>query len=173
MQRKKLYNWIFKRTIVIPSSDRKNTLWDITTKDLLLMPFSSFDYQLGKLVNEQNSQLKPKVVPHDAYHLLTGFGTDVEDKIALQYHCFGNGKRNPYLTFVLVIGTLILPEFIAYYLESFRIGKSANSFHHFDFRTILPINFTDFRSIIFSEKQRIELQQIQMQIVKYNLKTIK
>lgn len=169
-QRKQLINWLFEKTMIIYCKFKKKTPWGITTEELLLMPSSSFGYQLGAFLKERDFQLIPKVERHDAYHVLTGFKTNVEDEIALQYLCFGNGKRSPYLLGVLFLGTLILPEYLAYYFESFRIGKSANPFHHFDFKTILDTGFSDFQSIIFSEKQLLQLKQLQMPLVKQNLK---
>lgn len=123
--------------------------WKISTEMLLAMPHNSFGYQLGMLLNEQGFQLIPKVERHDAYHLLTGYSTAVEDEIALQYCCLGNGKRTPYLFGVILIGTFLLPDYLPYYIQSYQFGKQANAFHHFDFKKILPLDFEDFKHIIF------------------------
>ncbi len=157
-QRKHLINLLFEKTRVLYCKFKKKTPWGISTKELLSMPSSSYGYQLGTFLHERGFQLIPKVERHDAYHVLTGFNTNVEDEIVLQYLCFGNGKRSPYLLGVLLLGTLILSEYLAYYRESFIIGKNANPSHHFDFKTIPHILSSE--ALFFSEKQLILLHQI-------------
>ncbi|WP_235906149.1 ubiquinone biosynthesis protein COQ4 [Patiriisocius marinistellae] len=120
------------------------------------MSSDTFGYHLGSFLKERNFHLIPKVERHDAYHVLTGYGTNVEDEIALQYCCFGNGKRTPYLYGVLLLGTLILPDYLRYYLSSYRFGKQINSFHHYDYKAVLSLNFKNFRSIIISERTLIK-----------------
>src|SRR5690606_1460766 len=80
---------------------------------------------------------------------------------ALQYLCYGNGKRTPYLTGVLFLGTAILPDYFQYYFQSYKIGKQLNSFHQFDFKKLLHTDFETFRKTIFSEKQLLKLQALQ------------
>ena len=89
-------------------------------------------------------------------------GTNVEDEIALQYCCFGNGKRTPYLSGVLILGTCILPDYLPYYLKAFRYGKEANSFHHFDYKTLLHVRLDDFRQSIFSKSSIEEMRKHQL-----------
>ncbi len=119
------------------------------SSDLLLMPTNTFGHRLGQFLSHNGFEPIPKVERHDAYHILCGFSTAVEDEIALQYACFGNGKRTPYLFAVLVLGTLILPDYLYYYIRSYRFGKRACAFHHFDFKQVLPLDFEEFRSAIF------------------------
>lgn len=149
--RKKIIHWLFKVTMQVYCKFKKKEAWGIDTEELLGMPKNSFGYQLGILLETQNFELIPKVERHDAYHLLTGYDTSVEDEIALQYCCFGNGKRTPYLYGVLVLGTLLLPEYLPYYKQSYQYGKQCNSFHHFDFKKVLPVDFENFRHMIFSK----------------------
>ena len=151
-EREKLITWLFNWTMVLYCRFKKKKSWNITTQQLLDMPTDTFGYHLGQLLHTNGFELIPKVERHDAYHLITGFGTTVKEEIALQYACFGNGKRTPYLYGVLCLGTLLLPDYFSYYLKAYQYGKQANSFHHFDFKQILPLNFETFKSIIFSEK---------------------
>jgi len=151
--RKKLITWLFDWTMIIYCKFKKKEAWGITTAQLLEMPSYSFGFHLGQLLDKNNFELIPKVERHEAYHLITGYSTSVADEIALQYCCFGNGKRTPYLLGVLLIGTILLPDYFSSYIKAFQIGKSANSFHHFDYKKLLSVDFENFRKIIFTQTQ--------------------
>jgi len=150
--RKQLITWLFEKSQRIYRRFKKKQPWGITSEDLLRMPINSYGYRLGGFLRSNEFELIPKVERHDAYHVLTGFGTCQEDEIALQYLCFGNGKRTPYLFAVLFLGTIILPDYFKYYRKAYDFGKRSNSFHHFDFKTVLPLDYQLFRSTIFSEE---------------------
>jgi len=169
--RKQLINWLFEITMVIYCKFKKKTAWNITTEELLNMPTNCFGFHLGTFLNNRGFELIPKVERHDAYHLLTGYGTKVEDEIALQYACFGNGKRTPYLFGVIILGTLLLPDYLKYYMKGYRFGNGCNSFHHFDFKKVLPLDFELFRSTIFSELELKKLHNIQTTKTNINFKT--
>lgn len=159
-KRKQLISWLFHKSEQLYRRFKKKQPWGITTEDLLGMPVNSYGYRLGCFLRANGFQLIPKVERHDAYHVLTGFGTCQEDEIALQYLCFGNGKRTPYLFAVLLLGTLILPDYFAYYRKAYYFGKNSHSFHHFDFKTVLPLDYQLFRSTIFSEETIEALQSL-------------
>lgn len=173
-KRKQLINWLFQNSQRVYLRFKRKEPWNISAKTLLEMPQESFGYRLGSFLNEHGFELIPKVERHDAYHLLTGFSTSVQDEIALQYMCFGNGKRTPYLIAVLFLGTFLLPEYFAYYRKAYAFGKTSNSFHHFDFKTVLPINYKTFRSTLFSEEISRKLFETQQHYSeqKIHLKTI-
>lgn len=154
--RKNFFSWLFDTTqrIYVRNFKKHKRAWNITTKQLLAMPTTSFGYHLGCFLKENNYTLIDKVERHDAYHLLTGYGTKVEDEIALQFLCFGNGKRTPYMFAALLLGALILPEYLSYYVKAYTRGKNANCFHHFEYKDILPINFEQFRATIFLESKQ-------------------
>lgn len=161
--RKRLIEWLFEISQKAYLLLKKKQPWAITNAQLLVMPSNTFGYQLGIFLQNQGFQLIPKVERHDAYHLLTGFSTSVQDEIALQYVCFGNGKRTPYLLGVLILGTLLLPEYASYYKQAYSFGRQSNHFHHFDFKHVLPIDYDLFRSTVFSETIQQGLRKLQKQ----------
>lgn len=153
-KRKKLITWLFEKSqIIYTNYFKKNKPWGLTKLKLLKFPKDSFGYHLGVFLDENDFDLIPKAERHDAYHILTGFGTKVEDEIAQQYLCFANGKRSLYLFAVLILGTIILPDYLNYYLRSYKIGKSANIFHKLDFKGLLHIPFNDLQASIFTKSQ--------------------
>lgn len=157
--RKQLINWGFEKSQFVYRKFKKKEPWGIRTSQLLTRPKHTFGYHLGAFLNGHGFELIPKVERHDAYHVLTGFGISVEEEIALQYTCFANGKRTPYLFGVLVFGTLLLPEYFKLYIKAYHYGKNAHSFHHFDFKEVLPLSFNKFKATIFSEEKRKQFMQ--------------
>ncbi|MEM5565417.1 Coq4 family protein [Psychroserpens sp. AS72] len=152
--RKQLIEWIFEHSQSIYTTlFKKHESWGISRKELLTYPTHSFGNHLGNFLNKNGFELIPKVERHDAYHTLTGYGTKVEDEIALQCLCFGNGKRSLYLYGAMILGIIILPDYLNYYNLSYNIGKHANPFHHFDYKQLLHVNIDDFRVMIFPKKQ--------------------
>ena len=95
---------------------------------------------------------------HDVFHMLTGYGTQVEDEIALQYLCLGNGKRSLYLIGAITLGTLILPEYIHYYYQSYQKGRRANPFYHYDYQNLLQINFREFQRNVFCSHEHEDVR---------------
>lgn len=155
--RKKLIHWLFNHSQRMYTKYKKKKAWGLTNEDLLKYPNDTFGFHLGTFLQSNGFELLPKVERHDAYHLLTGYGTNVEDEIALQYLCFGNGKRSPYLIGVLIVGTFILPDYIKYYLKSYQLGKNCNQFYHFNYRNLLNYSLTELRETIFNKQQIINI----------------
>ena len=160
-KRKKLIAWLFEQSqIIYIKYIKKNKPWGLTKFDLLKYSTDSFGYQLGMFLDEHNFDLIPKVERHDAYHILTGFSTKVQDEIAQQYLCFANGKRSLYLFGVIILGTIILPDYLDYYIKSYKIGKAANMFYNLNFKGLLHIPFKDLQSSIFTTTQIHELKTL-------------
>ncbi len=157
--RKQLIEFLFEHSQrVYTKMFKKHAPWNISVEELLNYPTESFGYHLGSFLKRNNFQLIPKVERHDCYHVLCGYSTKVEDEIALQCLCFGNGKRSPYLYGAIILGVIILPDYYKYYYQSYKIGKASNAFHHFDYKQLLKVNFEDFRKAIFSKKIVNKLQ---------------
>lgn len=159
--RKKMIEKLFEWSQKLYLKFKKKEPWGITTSELLQFPLNSFGKNLGDFLGKNEFELIGKVERHDAYHVLSGFGTNVQDEIALQYLCYGNGKRTPYLTGVLLLGTIILPDYASYYHHSYLIGKDCNPFHHFDYKILLNTDFEKFRSSIFTDFQLAKLHKLQ------------
>ena len=163
--RKKIIEYLFEKSQKIYTNMfKKHEPWGINKDELLNYPEDSLGKHLGLFLDKNGFELISKVERHDAYHTLTGYGTKVEDEIALQCLCFGNGKRSPYLYGAIILGIIILPDYYKYYYKSFCMGKNANSFHHYDYKKLLKVSIYKFRQSIFSEHQirLIKLKQEQV-----------
>ncbi|MAB48047.1 MAG: hypothetical protein CMC05_05405 [Flavobacteriaceae bacterium] len=160
--RKQLIIWLFQHSQRIYTAMFKHhESWNISKSDLLKMPQSSFGKHLGDFLDKNNFELIPKVERHDCYHVLCGYSTKVEDEIALQCLCYGNGKRSPYLYGAIILGIAILPDYYDFYYRSYKTGKRANPFHHFDYKKLLNISIKDFREAIFSKPELYNLNLYQ------------
>ena len=74
---------------------RKNTPWNITSKELILYPQESLGFHLCCFHLKYNLDMKPNLEEHDVIHVLTNTGITVADEVALQYYLLGNGKIGP------------------------------------------------------------------------------
>lgn len=152
--RKQLIIWLFEHSQRVYTSIFKgHESWNITKSDLLNLPQPTFGRHLGEFLDKNDFELIPKVERHDCYHVLCGYSTEVEDEIALQCLCYGNGKRSPYLYGAIILGVAILPDYYNYYFKSYKIGKRANPFHHFDYKKLLSVSINEIRGAIFTTSE--------------------
>ncbi len=159
--RKQLIEWLFDKSQKVYTQMFKNhEPWGVYRAELLTYPDDSLGKHLGLFLEKNGFELIAKVERHDAYHTLTGYGTNVEDEIALQCLCFGNGKRSPYLYGAMILGVIILPDYLEYYYKSYCIGKNAHPFHQFDYKKLLKVNIHEFRKAIFSKSQIHQLIKV-------------
>ena len=127
--------------------------WGIRRADLLKYPPTTLGHHLGRFLEANDFELIPKVEQHDIYHVLTGYGTAVEEEIALQFLCLGNGKRSLYLLGAILIGTLVLPEYRKLYWQSYLKGKRLRPFYCYDYRNLLEVDFHQFRCLLFAKTE--------------------
>lgn len=115
--------------------------WGITRGELLNYPPETLGYALGEFLERHGFELIPKVERHDVYHILTGLGISVEEEIAMQYLCLGNGKKSLYLIGAIMIGTIIMPEHWRLYLRSYQKGTATKPFYHLAYENLLHHDF--------------------------------
>lgn len=128
----RLYRTYFKK---------KKRQWQFNEKQLLEFHKDSLGRNLGEFYKKHGFSMIPKMENHDVHHLITGIGTQFEEEIAMQYLLLGNGKLNAHLLAAIVLGTLILPEYIKMYRNAYRKGQNMRTFHHLDFEALLWQNF--------------------------------
>ena len=149
--RKQLIIWLFEKSLnfYIKYFKQKQQAWNFSKDELLSFHKNTFGYHLGLFLKTNNFEIIPKVERHDCYHVLTGYGTKVEDEITLQYLCFGNGKRSIYLFGVIILGSFLLPEYYKYYLQSFKRGRNSAPFYNLNYRELLTENIGKLRALTF------------------------
>ena len=143
-----LYDW--SQILYAKIFKRNKAAWGISKSELLLFPEGSLGRALGEFYQTKGFDVMPKLENHDVFHILTETGTEIQDEIAMQYLLFGNGKRSLYLFSMIGIGTVLYPEFLNYYIKTFRKGKSFSKFYDTEFKELLDTSVLYLRSSIRS-----------------------
>jgi ubiquinone biosynthesis protein Coq4 len=159
--RKKLVGKLFELSqgFYVKHFKQKKEAWGLTKAMLLNYPEGTLGNGIGQFLNANGFEVIDKVERHDAYHVLLGFNTRAQDEIALQYVCLGNGKRSKYLFGVILLGTLILPEYAGYYYRCYKLGKQLNCFYSFDYKLLLDQPLDQLRATICTQKQQQLINQ--------------
>ncbi|MFT5751063.1 MAG: ubiquinone biosynthesis protein Coq4 [Flavobacteriales bacterium] len=123
------YRWLFK----------DEAPWDLSLKELLSFPSDSLGYHLGCFLLRNHFTPEPQLEDHDVFHVLTQTGISVPEEIAMQFYLPGNGKRSAYLFTVLCIGTLLFPDEVPRFINSYQKGRKAHRFYNLNFLKLLPI----------------------------------
>lgn len=131
---------------------RKKRKWQFTEEQLLSFQEDSLGRKLGEFYKKHGFRIIPKMENHDVHHLLTDCGTQFEDEIAMQFLLLGNGKRNAHLLAAILLGTLILPEYLKMYIQAYEKGKRMRPFHHWDFEALLWQNFSQLKDFVYQKK---------------------
>lgn len=143
-----LYDW--SQIVYTNLFKRNKAAWGISKSEFLLYPEGSLGKAMGEFYRDKGFAIMPKLENHDAFHLITGTGTEIQDEIAMQYLLFGNGKLSLYMFSMIGIGTILYPEFLKYYLKSVKKGKSLARFHDTEFKDLLDSNLHFLQSAIRS-----------------------
>lgn len=143
----KLYRKYFKK---------KKRQWQFNEKQLLEFQEDSLGRKLGEFYRKHGFSMIPKMENHDVHHLITGCGTHFEDEIAMQYLLLGNGKLNAHLLAAIVLGTIILPEYVKIYIKAYKKGQNMRAFHHWDFEGLLSQKYEHVMDFI-QQKETIVL----------------
>lgn len=159
--REKICVWLFEKSQgPYAKYFKSNKPWDIGREELLSFPTHTLGYALGVFLTENGFDLISKLERHDVFHVITEYGTSVKEEIALQYFFLGNKKRSLYLFSVIFIGTLLLPEHLGHYFNSFREGKDCAPFHKWNIKALLNEPLNEIREAIFNkEKACIPLEK--------------
>jgi len=149
-KREKICVWLFEKSKT-PYANyfKSNTAWDLNRTDLLSFPTYTLGHALGLFLSTNDYDLIPKLEKHDAYHVITDYGTSVREEVALQYFFLGNKKRSLYLYAVIIIGALLLPENITYYYQSYLHGKNSTPFHQWNIGALLYKPLTAIKDAVF------------------------
>lgn len=150
--REKICIWLFEKSkIPYANHFKKNEPWNLNRTVLLNFPTGSLGYELGLFLSTNDFHLIPKLEKHDAYHVITGYGTSVKEEIALQYFFLGNKKRSPYLYAVILIGGSLLPEYGRYYYQSYQHGKNTAPIYKWNIKKLLSEPLCQIQEAIFNK----------------------
>lgn len=145
-----LYDW--SQVVYTVLFKRHKEAWGISKEEFLAYPAGTLGHAVGNFYHEKGFSVMPKLENHDAFHVITGTGTEIQDEIAMQYLLLGNGKLSLYMFAMIFIGTALYPEFLVHYLISFRKGKHMQVFHDVEFKELLDSDLNAVQAAINSPK---------------------
>ena len=134
---------------------KKKRQWQFNEKQLLEFQEDSLGRKLGEFYKKHGFTMIPKMENHDVHHLITGFGTNFEDEIGMQFLLLGNGKLNAHLLAAILLGVIILPEYSKMYYQCYKKGKSMRAFYHWDFEELLWQNFDHVKDFVSQKKTSV------------------
>lgn len=145
---------------------KKKRAWQFTETQLLYFAEDSLGRKLGEFYKKHGFRMISKMENHDVYHLITENSTKIEDEIAMQYLLLGNGKRSAYLCGVILLGTLVFPEYWKSYKNAFLKGRKMRVFHNWDFEDLLSQNFHSLQAFINRNSSSISLNSSEKYCIK-------
>ncbi|WP_294964068.1 hypothetical protein [uncultured Flavobacterium sp.] len=116
---------------------KRNEPWNIDKTLLMDYPEETLGFGLGNFLYKNHFDIQEKLEDHDIIHVLTNTGVSVYEEIGMQYYLLGNGKKSLYLFMVITSGTIFYPKRMRYFIQQYKRGKRAHSFHYLDFSKML------------------------------------
>ncbi len=149
--------FIFLYNISLPAYrifiKRKRPKWKVSLGCLSKYPIDSLGYQYALFLERHGLQPMDNFENHDCFHVLLNFPTDIKGESAMQFCLMGNGKRSIYMYSMIIFSTIFFPENITHFIKAYRMGKSLNVFHHWDYEQLLCTPVAEIRSQIFKTQQ--------------------
>lgn len=148
--RERMLLWLLGR--VVPVHARfyeKRAPWGLMRADLKLYPAGTLGNELGHFLEEEQLEPIDRIERHDAFHILLGFTTQLNDEAAMQFFLIGNKKISPFTLGTALFCIASMPDQWSNFRKQYQRGKSALSIAHWDFKDLLPENFEDLKNIIF------------------------
>jgi hypothetical protein len=131
---------------------RNKRAWEITQKDLALMPIGTLGNDLSLFLNKNKFDIIPKAEFHDVFHVIFEIGTEMKDEVCIQFVPLGNGAISFANLITTAISILIYPEMLLDFYKHFQRGRKANKFYHWDWEQLLQCQTNDLRAAIFQQK---------------------
>ena len=118
----------------------------LKVKDLLNYPENSIGLSLGNFLYSNGFELLEKSEQHDVFHILTDYGTNISNEMAMQFFLLGNGKRSLYLFGVLFMAVITHPDYWGFFYNAYKRGKSALPFHDLPYVELLANDLTEHKN---------------------------
>ena len=156
--REKFCVWLFDLSTKPYAKWFKNEsdAWNVSVSELLTYPTNTLGNAVGNFLHDHGFQFIPRLESHDAYHVITGYGTDVPNEIAQQFFFYGNGKRSLYMFGVLFLSVFVLPEHFDKYIAAYKRGLQSLPLHEIDLKNSLHVDLDQIRQYIFQCQYEIK-----------------
>lgn len=129
----------------------RRPIWGMKREDMLQYPADTLGHELGQFLTREHLQPVDRVERHDAFHILLGFSTSLEDEAAMQFFLVGNGKISPFTLATAAFTALVMPDKWGRFVREFRRGRAALSIANWDFLHLLNEPFAEVKAVIFRQ----------------------
>ena len=129
----------------------RRPIWGMKREDMLQYPADTLGHELGLFLAREHLQPVDRVERHDAFHILLGFSTSLEDEAAMQFFLVGNGKISPFTLATAAFTALVMPDKWGRFSREFRRGRTALSIANWDFLHLLNEPFAEVKAVIFRQ----------------------
>jgi hypothetical protein len=148
--RERMLLWLLGSVIAVHAKVYvRRKAWGLQREDMLQYPKGTLGYELGAFLKQEELQPVSKVERHDAFHILLGFTTDLEDEAAMQFFLVGNGKVSPFTLATALFTGLVMPDKWGRFYREFRRGQQTLNIAKWDFLKLLGEDFETVQRIIF------------------------
>lgn len=132
--------------------------WGISKEMFYTYEEGTLGHAMGEFYARKGFHVMPKLENHDVFHVLTEIDTAIEDEIAMQYLLLGNGKVSIYLLGMILIGTIVFPEFRHYYIQSFKKGRAMDQFFAIEFKDYLTAPLALVQASVANKQRNINFK---------------
>jgi ubiquinone biosynthesis protein Coq4 len=130
---------------------RKRKVWGLRRQDLLQYAEGTLGKELGLFLERESLEPIARIERHDAFHILLGFTTSLEDEAAMQFFLIGNGKISPFTLATTIFTAVAMPDKWGYFYKEFKRGSEAKCIAKWDFSILLDEPFLDVKALIFKQ----------------------
>ena len=108
-----------------------------TFNDLKKLPKNTVGHHVYQQLSSAQLSYQPKLLFHDAKHVILGYSMQIQDELRLNAFLLGNRSVNPLGLIYLAICCSVVPEFIPQLKKAFQRGKQSNSLKSMQFSTLI------------------------------------
>lgn len=132
----------------------KETKWQVELDQLRSYPTGTLGRAWADFYEGQSFGISPNYEEHDICHVLLGYRTSIIEETRMYSFLYGTGKRSAPTILTILIGCIIMPEFINQFYKDYRLGKDSLDFSKWDFRFLLRESLEDLQRMICNKKVR-------------------
>ncbi len=126
----------------------KKVAWGETKASLSRFSCGSIGNEISLFLDKNGFEVNPKMESHDAFHVITGYGTEMHEEAAMQFFLIGNGKKSKLARISAFVGFVLFPEYWRLYRSAYQRGKQTVHFSSWELKEFLSFNVSQFQKEI-------------------------
>ena len=151
--RERMLLWLLGQVVPVHAKFyQRRQPWRLQRGDMLQYPAASLGHELGLFLKRESLQPVDRIERHDAFHILLGFSTHMNDEAAMQFFLIGNGKISPFTLGTAIFTLITMPDKWNYFYQQYKRGQSVRSIAKWNFLELLDEKFEEVKEVIFSGK---------------------